>query len=652
MGIRRTRRRIWIGATVAATAMGSPACVFAAEPVDLYSLSLDELMRIPVLSATSKHKESITESPGIVSHISRDDIAVMGASNLLDLIRRLPNVDVPSFYLYRNNTVSIRGQHELSDKRTLVLLNGRPMREKHNAGVNAPIYDGFPLSSIEYIEVVRGPGSVLHGTGAYSGIINIVTRPAGQQDSRVQLTHGSFDTTSVDASTSTQLSGLAINAGVKLLDAGGWNYQAQDSNNIPGHMDYGQDLWAGTLRADYDNLSIELFESHSKTDVLGTLPVWPADTIDLLRRFINIGYEQAINADWRLEWNTTYNRFHADSTGADNINGGEDYILELTSYGKLGQHFDLIAGGMFEQVDWYRETGLKSNGSMRGGRSYAEVVYRSGNGLRIGAGAQYNKDEGIKANTAPRLAITWRFTDYWGTKLLYGEAYRAANSTERFTNIPAIGGGSSFIGQGDLRPETIATLDGQLFYQRKNLFTALTWYKSTEKDTIVLDFSQYPGTFINDTGEIRYHGLEYEFKWELTEQFKLEGSWTYQANENDQGVRGTKLTPNHMVKLGLSHDNGNGITLGVFDSYFDQYSVRHSAVVMNAPSEDYHHLSINVAFDLDKMFRANTRSRIDLFMDNLLESGPVYAPDLARAEISTLPVRPGRAFYLRYQINL
>lgn len=142
----------------------------------LLELSLNELLNVKVISATSKQAESYIESPGIVNYITSQEIATMGTNDLLDLLRRLPNVEIPSYCQYRNNIVSIRGQHGFTDKHTLVLLNGRPMRERHHGGVNAPIYTGFPLSSIKWIEVIRGPGSVLHGTGAFSGVVNIVTK--------------------------------------------------------------------------------------------------------------------------------------------------------------------------------------------------------------------------------------------------------------------------------------------------------------------------------------------------------------------------------------------------------------------------------------------------------------------------------------------
>jgi len=71
----------------------------------------------------------------------------------------------------------VRGdiQSQLSNH-ILVLLNGRPVRESLLGGLNFPFFSAFPVEMIERKELVRGPGSVLYGTNAYSGIVNVITR--------------------------------------------------------------------------------------------------------------------------------------------------------------------------------------------------------------------------------------------------------------------------------------------------------------------------------------------------------------------------------------------------------------------------------------------------------------------------------------------
>ena len=631
------------------------------DPEDLFSLSLEELINLPALSVTSNQSESYIERPGIVSFITAEDIKTYGANNLLDLLRRLPNIEVPSLYLFRNNISSVRAQHsDATDTRILILLNGRPMRETYNGGVNSAIYDGFPLSSIQWIEVIRGPGSVLHGSGAFSSVINIVTKTASSTPSvDSTVSYGSFGTKILETSAAARWSELDISGGFKLHAMDGWEYAANDASRaedftptpVYDEMDYGQNLWSATFRTAYQNFSLEYFESRNKTDILGTVPEWPEIESDQTRRFINAGYTHNLNQNWKADFNITYNRFDS-FTGPENKTGSEDVLFELSLQGGITEELDLIIGGTTENISWYRNSDPKDDGSDNAQRSFAEFIYRPAEGLRLALGAQYNKAPGADSNTSPRAALTYKFLDKWGIKLLYGEAFRAATSLERFADIE-----NTIEGKDDLNAETIKTSDLQVFYYERNLFTALTYYRSTEKDTIALDFSPVDtgGLITYKNGqEIEYHGVEWEFSWFITDNLTTTGSYSYQSNLDENDQQGTKLTPRHMIKAGISYKTDNGISIGLYDSYFDDYTKMSSAVVFNPDSSSYHHMSANLVFNLNKLanYHSEFNSSITLYADNMLESDPQYAPDVSRKDLNTLPIRSGRAFYLRYQLEM
>ncbi len=625
-------------------------------------MSLEQLLNLSILSATSKEKDSFVKSPGIVSYITEQDIKRIGGNNLLDLLRRLPNIDSPSLYLFRDNVVSIRAQHsDATDTRVLILLNGRPMRETYNGGVNSPIYSGFPISSIAWIEVIRGPGSVLHGSGAFSGVINIVTKPAGASTKvNSSVSYGSFGTNILEASASTQSEDLALSGGVKLFTMDGWEYEANDGvigDDFISHYgsnNYARDVNAITFNMSYQYLSLDYFESHHDNDVLGTTPDWPMIEAELDRRFLNVGFEYPINGHWKIDSYITYNRFDS-FTGSENKTGSEDYLLEIDAHGKLTDTLSTIIGGTREKLTWYRHNEPKEHGTDFANRAYAELIYRPLKTLRLAAGMQYNEAPGASANTSPRLAATFQIDENWGAKLLYGEAFRAAIQIERFANIPG-----TYVGKEDLQPETIKTTDAQLFYYTDCIFTALTLYHSKEQDTIALDFGVTPTSHKNAKGYI-YRGVEWELNWHTSKTIQFISSASYQQNENrETDVKNQKLTPQRMFKLGFNYSGTKGISLGLFNSYFSNYTQRSFTVVtnpaVNSRSSAYHHLSANLVFNLNHLLQYHSRyeSTISLFGDNLLESDSQYAPDLGRSsiDINTLPIRPGRSLYLRYQMRM
>ena len=151
----------------------SPFC-FGANTDGLFDLSLEQLMSITV---ASKRSEAVSQAPGVISIISREHIRRFGGLNLGDLIDRLTNTQVMGSSLYPRNRSSVRAvsQTHIDDK-VLILLDGRPLRDAGQGGVNGDLYATFPIETIEQIEIIRGPGSVLYGTNAFSGVFNIVTR--------------------------------------------------------------------------------------------------------------------------------------------------------------------------------------------------------------------------------------------------------------------------------------------------------------------------------------------------------------------------------------------------------------------------------------------------------------------------------------------
>ncbi len=56
------------------------------------------------------------------------------------------------------------------------------------------LLDMLPVNNIDKIEIIRGPGSALYGHGAFSGVINIVTKEGGKEPSNVSFAAGSNHT--------------------------------------------------------------------------------------------------------------------------------------------------------------------------------------------------------------------------------------------------------------------------------------------------------------------------------------------------------------------------------------------------------------------------------------------------------------------------
>jgi outer membrane receptor for ferrienterochelin and colicin len=129
---------------------------------------------------------SLRDTPGVVSVVSRADIAALGARDLVDLLNLVAGfqfgTDVQGV-----TGVLFRGVWGHEGK-VLVLWDGFEINEQMY--LTAPIENRFPIRAIDRIEIIRGPGSARYGGYAELAVINIISRGASLKGVDVSGTYG------------------------------------------------------------------------------------------------------------------------------------------------------------------------------------------------------------------------------------------------------------------------------------------------------------------------------------------------------------------------------------------------------------------------------------------------------------------------------
>lgn len=140
-----------------------------------------------------------------VSVITAADIARSSATTIPEVLVKLGGVHARNSAGDPNWQIDLRGFGATGDQNTLILLDGQRINENELATTRLT---AIPLSAIERIEILRGTGAVLYGSGATGGTINIVTRAPGAEGKVFTLgaSYGSYDTADLRA-------GLEFNAG-------------------------------------------------------------------------------------------------------------------------------------------------------------------------------------------------------------------------------------------------------------------------------------------------------------------------------------------------------------------------------------------------------------------------------------------------------
>jgi iron complex outermembrane receptor protein len=147
----------------------------AAQQPDLSEMSLEDLLNLEI-TTVGKREQKLTQVPAAVYMITQEDIRRSGATNIPDVLRLVPGVEVAQID-DSNWAVSIRGFNYRSSNKLLVLIDGRTVYYPTYSNVFWDVQDTL-MDDIERIEVIRGPGASLWGANAVNGVINIVTKHA------------------------------------------------------------------------------------------------------------------------------------------------------------------------------------------------------------------------------------------------------------------------------------------------------------------------------------------------------------------------------------------------------------------------------------------------------------------------------------------
>jgi iron complex outermembrane receptor protein len=143
---------------------------------DLKRMSLEEIMQIEVTTA-SRVPEQTALVPAAIVVLTQDDIRRSGARSIPEVLRLAPGLQVARIGGGRW-AIGSRGFADRLARSMLVLIDGRAVYSPLFAGTYWESQDTL-LADVERIEIIRGPGGTLWGANAVNGIINIITKRAG-----------------------------------------------------------------------------------------------------------------------------------------------------------------------------------------------------------------------------------------------------------------------------------------------------------------------------------------------------------------------------------------------------------------------------------------------------------------------------------------
>jgi outer membrane receptor for ferrienterochelin and colicins len=652
--------------------------LIAQETEDLMEMSLEDLLNMDVTTA-SKSAEKLSDAPGIISVVTNDELQRFGGTTLRDVLERVPSLIASGANYTNRTTIAPRGdQIKQNSSHVLILVNGRPIREIQEGGVSSDVWETFPVNIIDRIEVIKGPGSVLYGSDAFSGVINVITKQATKTSVAAMGQGGPGGAYIASVNGTTKLGDLQIVAAARIYEKEKWEPDFKTTNTVYVSIDSVTVVPVTTdttvnLNIPNKGTGAYLGLNYKGITLTSSYHDWTTSYIQgmtlgetqLKKSFNNLGYSLNISENWIVDFNLTY---VASKLFGPVVSKRSCYnmVAEVTNSINLNDKSKLVVGGLFNKNNGKERSyptaasafgpatpsQVISDGDISSYAFYAQIDYRLLEMLKLIGGMQANKVENIDLNVLPRLGIIYNPLPRITVKALYSTAFRAPSINE--TSIDYLG---FFLGDPKLKPEKVATIDLSLGYQGESMQAGVTFFHSKMTDNIqtipfVIPNSPFPGSIYSNVGKVTFNGIEVEGKYYVTRSLFAYGSLLYQANKDQNDVKEVTPISTTGAKAGVSYNWDKGILVslsGLYQGDLNKRFTKEKNPNQGAYTLVFLHSNINFNKLLNMTMKPNVSLVIDV--DNVLDK-PHFGYDLGGGTGDGIPSIPGRAIYAGLEVSL
>jgi iron complex outermembrane receptor protein len=491
---------------------------------DLNNLSIEQLGDIQVTSVT-KTAEPIRQAPAAIYVITHDDITRSGATSVPEMLRLAPNLQVEqtsaSKYVITARGLNGNSADQNFTNKLLVLIDGRSVYTPLYSGVYWDMQDVLP-DNIDRIEVISGPGATLWGANAVNGVINIITRKAGE-------TQGA------------------------LVDIGGGNLQRSASLQYGGKIggDISYRVYAKTFYdADTVTAANTNASDHWSKPQAGFRLDWTPSKADSFtvqgdgyqgpQAELGAPDEVITGADVSGRWNHAWQNGSAlqvqaywDRTARETqANGGsfrlDSYDLDVQHSFAIGQRNDFVWGGGV-RISQFRIDGTSSlffsppNRALNLSNLFAQDTLAVTKTVHLILGLKVEQDPYAKAVLLPNVRLSWTPNDDF---MLWTAASQAVRSPTPFDRDVIEKSGSTVLLMGDstFKPERLSAFEaGARAQPFANVSFSASAYYNIYDDLKSIEFTPvtlFPLTWGNGIEGYTY-GLEAWGEIKLTPWWRL-----------------------------------------------------------------------------------------------------------------------------------
>jgi iron complex outermembrane receptor protein len=499
----------------------------------------------------SKHLQKASEAPATIDVVTSADIERFGLRTLGDALRLFAGIDVADGIV--GMVVSPRGLGEKMVNNTILcMVDGHPYNEIIGGHVD-PAY--IPLSHVERIEVIRGPGSALYGANAFCGVINIITKSAKDVDGiKLSVSRGRWDTQTQELLYGKQ--GEKVNG---LFSFRHYKTHGIGGNTVNDNDDKDDFDFFGKLQTQNLTLSIEHYQV--EFGMPGSERFSMLNDRDKFRRnFLILDYNQNLTSKLELKFLT--HLFKTDEEGIfENLYTGvmEEETIDGQRIGLETQaHYQICPKNLLiSGVEWKQE---KSDCDKIGGEQeitdkafYFQHELKMFDIFTFTMGGRYDIPSVYEEVFSPRFNIISKLSDTTVLKTAYGEAFRSPNFRELYNDL-LYAGMIHYVGNPDLETEKIKTTEvGLLHSFSKNFQANVNLFHTNAENMIIQQVSIVPpGIYQIDylnQNKAEIQGGEISLRYRVASTLGAFINYSYQEAKDKDTEEELAYAPKHKVNV-------------------------------------------------------------------------------------------------------
>ncbi len=534
------------------------------DPDESYSLN-DTIILDDIVVTGTMPKVNLRNVPMSISVVTGNKITQRLQPSLLPLLAE----EVPGLFISQRGVMgygvaagaaggmSIRGIGGSPTSGVLVLIDGHP---QYMGLMGHPLADSYQSMMTERVEVVRGPASVLYGSNAMGGVINIITRKQESDGSHksAQFSYGSYNTLSAELSGGFRKSQFYTN--------GSLSYNHSDGHRE--NMDFEQ--FNGYIKAGYDFtdnwnsfIDVNLSKSLSSNPGTVTSPIIDNDA-DILRGVASASLEN--NYD-----NTSGAVKLFYNFGTHNINDGyNDYSSFIPDY-RFRSNDQMFGASAYQSFSFFE--GNKTTAGIDLQRFGGEAITKFPNEpardstqvdihlnnvavylnvqqtvmderLTFNAGIRLDHHELNGSEWVPQLGLSFTPTSYTSIKGILSKGFRNPTIRELYMFPPR---------NADLKAERLMNYEISLLQMLPEIGISLGINLFYIKGDNIIQTQIVEGRPLNvNSGEVENRGFELTANYNISEELGL--SANYSLLDMTYKIIGA---PEHKFYVNANYNIGN-----------------------------------------------------------------------------------------------